>query len=79
MGQLENLRELSIAQSTHGIKNKKNKNKKTKKKEKKKKRERERKKKKKKRERNRKSSLISALVISSNGDSNEFWGIESCI
>jgi len=59
MGQLENLRELSIAQSTHGIKNKKNKNKKKK--------------------RNRKSSLISALVVSSNGDSNEFWGIESCI
>jgi len=53
MGQLENLRELSIAQSTHGLK----------------------KKKKKKRKRN----LISALVVSSNGDSNEFWGIESCI
>jgi hypothetical protein len=23
--------------------------------------------------------LISALVVSFNGDSNEFWGIESCI
>jgi hypothetical protein len=55
MGQLENLKELSIAQSTHG------------------------KKKEEKKERNRKSSLISALVVSSNGDSNEFWGIESCI
>jgi hypothetical protein len=60
MGQLENLKELSIAQSTHGKKKK-------------------RKKKKKKKKRNRKSSLISALVVSSNGDSNEFWGIESCI
>jgi hypothetical protein len=33
----------------------------------------------KKKKENIKSSLISALVVSSNGDSNEFWGIESCI